>query len=100
MNKAFLFKIKEGKKEIWYSWCNELATTLKEEALATLKEEGLVHEMALAFNTPEGEYFIGYMDGDGLPADMSKEINQKHKLMKDECLEKTGPVDVLYSLKT
>ncbi len=46
MKKAILFRIKEGKKEQWYAWCAELADVLREEAIRTLKEEEVSHELA------------------------------------------------------
>lgn len=99
MNKAYLFKIKESKKDLWCSWCQELSTSLRDEALSTLEEEQVIQELALGITLPEGEYFIGYMDGECLPANLDREINQRHQSMKEECLERIGPVDILYDLK-
>lgn len=99
MSKAYLFKIKEGKKDIWYNWCQKLSTSLRSEALSTLEEEQIIQELAIGITLPEGQYFIGYMDGEYLPANLDREINQRHQSMKEECLERAGPVDILYDLK-
>lgn len=99
MNKAYLFKIKEGKKHVWYKWCQEISTSLRVEALSTLEEEQVTHELTLGISLPEGNYVVGYMDGECLPANQDREINQRHSIMKEECLERIGPVDILYDLK-
>jgi hypothetical protein len=99
MNKAYLFKIKEGKKDLWYNWCQEISTSLRAEALSTLEEEQVLHELTLGISLPEGDYVVGYMDGECLPANQDREINKRHNIMKEECLERIGPVDILYDLK-
>lgn len=99
MSQAVLFKIKEGRKEEWLSWCKELSTTLRDEAIETLKEEGVVQELTIAFSINGDDYVLGYMDGEILPANMDQEINQKHKEMKEECLERVRDADVLSNFK-
>lgn len=99
MNKAYLFKIKENKKSLWYSWCQELDTILREDAIETLVEEKVSHELVLGFTIANQDYSVGYMNGECLPANMSKEINIKHKKMKEECLERVSEVEILYDIK-
>ncbi len=99
MKKAILFRIKEGKKEQWYAWCAELADVLREEAIRTLKEEKVSHELALGFSLENTDYVVGYMEGECLPANMDREINQRHKEMREECLERVRDATVLYDLK-
>lgn len=99
MKKAILFRIKEGKRDGWYTWCRELSSNLREEAILTLKEEQVLQELTLAFSIEDSDYVIGYMDGDCLPANMERDINQRHKEMRAECLEYMGDVEVLYDLQ-
>ena len=99
MKKTYIFKVKPGKLGVWKAWAKELGGTLRMEALGTLKEERVVEEACLYFNIEGVDYVVGFMDGEMLPANMDREINQKHKRMKDECLERVAVGEVLYSLK-
>lgn len=100
MSKATLFRIKEGKKDVWYAWCNELATTLRSEAEETLEEEKVTHELFVGLSLDGSDYVLGYMDGECLPANMDREINQKHKHMREACLERVSEADVLYDIRS
>lgn len=96
--KGRIFKFKEGKEGLWKKWCNELNTTLKEEALETLKEEGLLFECSAVFKVQTASYALILVKGEALPSDKNKEINKKHQQMKKECFEDAYPLDVLYEL--
>ncbi len=98
MTKAVLFKVNDGQWEYWKEWCTELSTSLRSEAMLTLEEEKLVQELTLSFNLGDSIYVIGYMDGDSLPVNMSRDINIKHKAMKDQCLQRVSEASVLYNL--
>ena len=93
-----LFKIKEGKVDTWKAWCNELNTTLREDALITIKEEGNTQEVFVIFNLNDEWYTIGLGEGENVPA-TDREINKKHRAISKECLEKIGKVSCLYNLK-
>jgi len=70
-----------------------------QEWYTTLIEEKIIQELTIGFEI-EGEcYVIGYMDGECLPANMSRTINQKHKAMKEQCLEMVGEIEVLANIK-
>lgn len=99
MKKAVLLKIKNGKKAIWENWCTELSTKLRSEAELTLAEEKVIQELTLSFSLHDEDYVIGYMDGECLPANMDRKINQKHQEIKSECLTRVGDVTVLLDLK-
>jgi hypothetical protein len=99
MKKAILFRIKEGKMGTWKAWCSELSTIHRDEAQLTLVDEKVTHEMVLCFNLRDEDYVIGYVDGEFLPADMSKGINIKHKRMKDECLVRINEAEILYNFR-
>ncbi len=91
-----LFKVTNTAK--WFKWCEQLNTTLKSEALDTLKEEGGTFECFINFEIDNQFYSLALGDGH-LPADMSKEINQRHKEIKKECLEKANQPDIGYLLR-
>lgn len=100
MQKAVLLKVKAGEWENWQNWCEELSTNLLTEAITTLEEEKVVQELTLGFEIENQHYIIGFMDGDCLPANMDREINQKHKAMKTQCLEYVGEVEILSNIKS
>lgn len=97
--KMNLFKIKEGKLDQWKQWCIELATTKKEEALETLKEEKILIEGFKLFCIGTDYYTIGYafFNESIQKANGEKEINIIHKKNKTECLEFIMKLDDLYS---
>jgi hypothetical protein len=97
--KVVLLKVKEGKLETWKSWCNELETLRREEAMETLKEEKVIEETCLLVDFHGAPYVVAFMEGEMLPADMACEINQKHDAMKKECLEYVSEGESLYNLR-
>jgi len=96
--KLNLFKIKEGKLEQWLEWGRLLTTTYKEEAIETLREEGLTYEGFCIFKIDNNHYTLAMLEGEARPADMAIELNRKHKEMKKECLEKISSVEKVYEL--
>ncbi len=99
MIKGNLFKIKEGKVAKWRDWCRLLETTYKNEAIESLKEEGMSYEAFFIFTIGDDFYTIGIGEGKELPANMDRELNQKHRATKRECLEKVGELERDYELK-
>jgi len=96
--KLNLFKIKEGKLDKWREWGKLLETTYKEEAIETLKEEGLSYESFCVFQI-NGEYYTFAMtEGEHRPINMDRELNQKHKAIKRECLERIDSPENVYEL--
>ena len=93
LNPISLLELKQEWEQPYMRFYNKYAPNL------TLEEEQVIQELALGITLAEGEYFIGYMDGECLPANPDREINQRHQSMKEECLERIGPVDILYDLK-
>lgn len=98
-NKAVLLKVKEGKLETWKAWCAELEGVMRAEAIETLKEENVIEELCTLFYVEGQAYVLGFMVGEMLPANMSREINQKHKQMKSDCLEFVSDAETLYHLQ-
>ncbi len=96
--KIKLYKLKKGKLDKWKEWGKLLLTIYKEEAIETLKEEGLTYEAFSVFSI-NGEYYtIAMIEGEEKPTNMDRELNQKHKAIKKECLEKIGSVEEVYEL--
>ena len=91
--------MKEGKLETWKAWCVELASLRRDEALLTLDEEKVTEEMCLLVELSGVHYVVGFSEGEMLPANMSREINLKHKAMKADCLKYVRDAEVLYHLK-
>lgn len=80
------FKVKDGKLDLWRSWCSLLSTTLKEQAIATLREENCLMERMVLLDSglilAEGEY-----SGEKKPADMTVPLNVVHRELFLECLD-------------
>jgi hypothetical protein len=98
MTSARIFKIKPGKKDEWQHWCHKIATTHKDEAIDTLKEENIMHEMFVIFSLDGEDYTIGFsQESEGQIAqstDIDDPLNQKHRDKKHECLEPIDESDV------
>lgn len=97
-NKVVLLRVKEGKLETWKAWCAELEGARRAEAIETLNEEKVSEEICTLFFINNEAYVLGYVVGEMLPANMSREINQKHKQMKSDCLEYVSEAETLYHL--
>lgn len=93
-----LHKLKKGKEGKWFAWCLLLMTKHAIEALATLKEEGLLFEGAGSFKLGKETYVIGMYDSKEEPvsANLNKKINVEHLEMKKECLEFVANIEIDY----
>ena len=88
--KYTLFKVKEGKLNVWKDWCKLLSTEFKDEALKTLKEENLLTEGCLVFLIGKEFYVAGYTlenNGGVKPTNLNNDLNRKHLEKRKECLE-------------
>lgn len=94
-----LCRIKEGKLEKWKAWTTQLQSASRSQAVETLRDEKIIEELAIIFEIKREFYVLGFAEGEMLPADMSREINKKHKQMREECLEFINNGEVLYHLK-
>jgi hypothetical protein len=97
--RAILFRLKEGKAKQWMQWCSQLEHDLKVEAIETLREESISEELCMLVRVDGAPYVLGFVAGDSLPANLSRELNTKHQQMKEECLEYENTPDVLYHLE-
>ena len=99
MLKAKLFKVKREYLEEWKEWCRELQNERLEEVKETLAEEELLQEAAFLLTHDNQFYVLGFMEGEGFPANMERNINKIHKGKKEKCLEYVGPAEILYHIK-
>jgi len=95
MDKYRLFKIKQGKRQVWLDWCTELMTIHKDEASWTLVEEDLVNEMCLIFGEKDDSYVVyrwrTLTGKEKKPANMNIDLNKKHFDKFHECLDQIKP---------
>jgi hypothetical protein len=100
MSRINFFKIKQGKKATLAEWCERLNTTLRTEAIETLKEEGIKREIFRLYEIDGQDYLMTYEEADGEPtgANILKEINKQHRAILDECIEKRMPGKNLYDI--
>ena len=59
----------------------------------------MLQELALGFTLNNEHYVIGFMDGECLPSNPERTINQQHNEMKRTCLERVSDADVLYNIR-
>lgn len=102
--KGKIFKIKKDKLETWKTWCLELNSIHKKEALETLVEEGLSREYGGIFELHDGHYGYILTDKEGKPSNKDRELNRIHLSKIKESIDttETRPVTLnnLYSLET
>lgn len=94
-----LIEIKAETVPQWKKWGARLMNDLKTEALETLTEEGLTqeHVFLLEFND---KHFLGFFtEGNKLPTNLKREINQKHRTLLDESRIRKISGSLIYSLK-
>jgi hypothetical protein len=97
--KAKLFKVKEGKLELWREWCAFL-NQHTEEVLETLGQERVSRESCLLFLLNDTYYVVGMSEWFATPVKSDdRELNVKHRAMLTECLEPVDRCETLYDFK-
>lgn len=97
--KLVQFKFQPGKKQIWLDWSKELKRR-KEEAIATLKDEGVVSESC--FISEDGETIYYFMEAEDFEAvqkaasTSSHPIDADHKKAKESSLLRIAKLDCLF----
>jgi hypothetical protein len=84
-----LFIVKEGKENLWKSWCDQIETKFKDKALRTLKQEGIIHESFINIEIDNITYTLAHIIVVGeeiTPADKENDLNIRHMKIKKECL--------------
>jgi hypothetical protein len=89
-------KIKHGKEKQLQDWFALLNTTFRTEAVGSLLLENVLTEEAFCFQLSNEWYACGVMSSNGeiQKADMNLLVNQKHKKIMEECLEKEKIVGI------
>ncbi|MBL7488395.1 hypothetical protein I6A60_07185 [Frankia sp. AgB1.9] len=97
-----LYKVKKGKLDQWLAWCETVDTSRRQEAAATLDEEGLEYEFFTTFKLSNGWYAMGASINDsskgGGEVDRARPINREHAFQKRDCLEPVHRGDFSYFL--
>lgn len=98
--KEKIFKIKEGKLDIWLAWADEL-NTRKEEVMITLGEENVSRESATLFKLDNDYYVYMSMEFSGkeMLSNLDRELNITHREKLEECLEPIARGKQLYDFR-
>ncbi|MBI4121834.1 MAG: hypothetical protein HY461_00725 [Parcubacteria group bacterium] len=82
-------KVKPGKIDALRAWFDQLHTQRRDEAIATLPYESVLHETTFLFEQDGQWYAVWYMESEGepKPSDKTVRINQEHAAILQECLE-------------
>lgn len=97
--KLVRLKIKEGKKQLWLDWCEELKRR-KDEVIETLKNETVVSESC--FLSEDGEhvyYFVETTDMEKSQAAFKNstfKIDLEHRERRVASLDKIGQLEELF----
>lgn len=73
---------------------------MHEEAIESIKREGISEEQVFYLELDGKKYLAFYMVGDMLPADMTMEVNKKHKEVLNAISVKNTEAELLYSMET
>ncbi len=102
--KPRLFKIKPEHRQDWFDWCEMLNLKLQEQGNDTLRQENVSHEFFVNLEIGDSWYALGIaITNDGKAprkADMSLYLNQRHTIVKRECLKFVREVNYGYFLTT
>lgn len=98
MQKHFVLKEITDDKPV-KQWARELMGTRHEEAVESIKRENVSEEQVFSLELNGKKYLAFYMVGEMLPADMSMEVNQKHKEVMNLVSVQNIEGELLYSLK-
>lgn len=94
-----IFKIKSGMEDQLLKWGRELSGSLRKEALQSLEEEQCEREFFYLFRLGTETYVAAHMEGKTiLPATDSK-LNQKHRSILRQCIEREVSLQEVYDLR-
>jgi len=91
MHFSKIFRVKEGKLETLKQWFDVLNGERREEAIATFAYENVTREVFVLFKGyDDHHYVIGFNEtnGEHKMGDPNIQINQEHKRIREECLER------------
>lgn len=100
MIKYSLFKIKLGKRDILEAWFKELMGKHFKEGIESIMEEDLLQERCIIFGIGDNSYLfyehIPVIGKEKKPFNPHRELNLKHNLILQECLERIESIDGKY----
>lgn len=83
----------------WRAWGAAIMGAHQQEAIETLREEALTQEHVFLIEVEEKTYLGFFTEGEGLPANLERELNRTHKdLLKRSVIRRIEGVP-LYSLR-
>ncbi|SEW03190.1 DUF6176 family protein [Halobacterium jilantaiense] len=100
-------KIADGKTERLREWAAEVQNR-RDEAVVTLRDEGMHSETAFVEHTDDGDFLVYYMKADDIDAvyealeDSSHDIDEDHERVLMDVLEdgeEVGDYEFLYHLE-
>ena len=102
--KYTLWRIKEGKRQVWEDWCREIMGKHQEEGVLSLTEEDLVRERCMVFGEGNDSYVLyDHQSLEGKkkkPFNSNRELNLKHNRIFHECLVRVnGETTLGYDLR-
>ena len=93
------YKIKEGKKQLWIDWCEELKRR-KDEVIETLKNESVVSEAC--FLSEDEEYIYYFIETENMEKAKAAfknspfKIDPEHREKRIASLDKIGELKELF----
>lgn len=97
--KLIKLKFRQGQKQTWLSWAEELKHR-RNEVIATLKNEGVVSEAC--FISEDGEYVYYFMEAEDFEkanravAEHPLPIDSDHRQIRQNSLERIAQLDCLF----
>jgi len=91
MKQLAIFKIKEGKRDTWLSWCHELEAR-KDEVLLSLATENCTEEIWWM----AGDFVVCTTEHTAEHVRDNTEISDQHRTKARECLELVAKSDMLF----
>lgn len=76
-------KVKSEELELFREWMGQLNGARRDEALATLADEGCSHEMAVLIEGPEGPLVIYAMEVESIEKSRAAADNSTHPIDKE-----------------
>jgi hypothetical protein len=93
-------RIKQGQREAWLEWCDELKRR-KNEVLETLRNEGVISEAC--FFSDDGESVFYFIEAENLETAHATgrrsvlPIDKQHRLISESSLEKGERMKTLFN---
>lgn len=90
-----LFKVKEGKEQVWRDWCHELNVTRRIEAIESVRNCNLIHEGCYMFKG-KATFVVGFMEWEQERIPSKGSLTDEHYAKIKECLDPVDKGEELY----